>query len=675
MYVCNMNLRRYISFSFFLFLFFSSIGYAQETEKERSDSLDSSLFKEIKQAFLSPADSALRIYSWTINNLGERTRVPFDSATINYGSQTLPDSRSVAIGYLGNLGSPAENKVFFQRYEREDFIFSDCYWPYWPKLDQFHFINTKIPYANLTYNSGGSQQTKVEMFRGAMSVNFGKKFNIGFDFNYLYGRGFYTSQSTKDINLAIYSSYISDKYDLHFLLYNTNFLNYENGGIADDRYITNIEEINDGSRGISSLDIPTLFTETWNHIKGQRYFLTHRYNVGFYQSSSETKKTNSSKGVFVPVVSFIHTFDYKSNNRRFLSEDARIDTVYTNHYLPTDGDYYVNDKMSYWSLRNTIGISLREGFKKWAKFGLTAYADFDYRHFTIADTTLSGDLSQKIYKEFSTKIGAELAKREGALLTYRANAELGLTGVDLGEFRLTGEIGSKFPLWGKDVSIKGKAHLLNLVPAFFERHNHTRFYWWDRDFSKVKRVYFGGELSVPFTRTKLTAGVENITNYVYFGLNGESAQHDKNIQVFSAQLDQNFKVGILNWENSLVYQKSSSASVLPLPEFCVYSNLYILFKLAKVLTLQPGVDVRYQTKYYAPYYDAATQQFRIQDEVKIGHFPLLNVYLNAHLKYTRFFVMAYNIGSLLFHTDYFSLAHYPLDPFYIRFGLSWNFYN
>ncbi|MDD6209130.1 MAG: putative porin [Bacteroidales bacterium] len=649
-------------------------GYPQETEKEAIDSARTTMIDDIKQAFLKPADS-VRIYSWTVSKLGEITRIPFDTAAINYASKTLVDSRSVAMGYLGNLGSPAENKIFFGRPEREDFIFADGYWPYLQKPDQFHFMNTKVPYANITYNNGGEKGHNAEQFKGAMSMNFGKKFNIGFDFDYIYGRGMYESQSTKDINLAIYSSYISDKYDLNVLYYNTNFLNYENGGIKDDRYITDKEAIQEGGQNIPSYNIPTLFIDTWNHIKGNRFYFTHKYNVGFYQTAPGQEAASDPKKEFVPVTSFIHTFDFRSNNRRFLSHDKNIDTIYGSHHLPVDSGYVVNDRMSYWSLRNTVGIALREGFKKWAKFGLTVYADFDYRHFTLADTTMNGTLTEKIYKEFSTKIGGELAKRQGSLLTYRANAELGLTGVDLGEFKLTGEIGTKFPLWGKDISIKGKAHLLNLVPAFFERHNHSTFYWWDNNFAKTKRIYFGGELNFPYTRTKLTAGVENITNYVFFNKEGVSEQHDGNIQVFAAQLNQNFKAGILNWENEIAYQKSSSPNALPLPEFSAYSNLYIIFKIAKVLTIQPGIDVRYQTSYYAPYYDAATQQFRMQDEVKIGNFPLLNVYLNAHLKYTRFFVMGYNIGSLLFQTNYFSLAHYPLDPFYIRFGLSWNFYN
>ena len=36
----------------------------------------------------------------------------------------------------------------------------------------------------------------------------------------------------------------------------------------------------------------------------------------------------------------------------------------------------------------------------------------------------------------------------------------------------------------------------------------------------------------------------------------------------------------------------------------------------------------------------------LQDETRIGDYPLMNVYANFHLKRTRFFLMYYNISDL-----------------------------
>ena len=120
---------------------------------------------------------------------------------------------------------------------------------------------------------------------------------------------------------------------------------------------------------------------------------------------------------------------------------------------------------------------------------------------------------------------------------------------------------------------------------------------------------------------------------------------------------------------------SSDKEVLPLPQISAYSNLYVHFKLAKVLTVQLGADAYYTTSYYAPYYEPATQQFQLQKDVKVGNFPLINAYANFHLKQARFFVMAYNLGSKFVDPNYFSLAHYPLNPMVLKMGIAVTFNN
>jgi hypothetical protein len=119
--------------------------------------------------------------------------------------------------------------------------------------------------------------------------------------------------------------------------------------------------------------------------------------------------------------------------------------------------------------------------------------------------------------------------------------------------------------------------------------------------------------------------------------------------------------------------------VLPLPDINVYSNLYLDFKLAKkVLNVQMGADVRYFTEYYAPAFMPATGQFYLQPEddmVKIGNYPVVNVYLNAMLKRTRIYVMMYHVNQGMGNSMYFYAPHYPINPRLLKIGISWNFYD
>jgi hypothetical protein len=182
-------------------------------------------------------------------------------------------------------------------------------------------------------------------------------------------------------------------------------------------------------------------------------------------------------------------------------------------------------------------------------------------------------------------------------------------------------------------------------------------------------------LALPGIGFAFNANIENISNLVYFNKNAVPQQDDGNVQVLAARLSQDFRLGKITLENQAVYQLSSNQSILALPAITLYHNLYYRDLWFKVLSVQAGVDVRYHTLYNAPAYMPATGQFHVQDEIKIGNYPQMNVYVNAHLKRTRFFVQYYHLNSLLMKGDYYSMPYYPLYPAQLRMGLTWNFYD
>ena len=130
---------------------------------------------------------------------------------------------------------------------------------------------------------------------------------------------------------------------------------------------------------------------------------------------------------------------------------------------------------------------------------------------------------------------------------------------------------------------------------------------------KEFRTRVEGELNISHWGTNLRAGVENIKNYTYFNQSALPEQNGGNIQVLSATLKQDFRLGVFHLDNEVTWQKTSNETVLPLPQLSLYHNFYILAKLAKkVLTVQLGADVRYFTKYNAPAYAPGVQQFHLQ---------------------------------------------------------------
>lgn len=660
----------------------------------------SSSRKEIPDSLLQVDSATLktkRLVGYHLTPLlGDRYIAPMDTDKLNYGDHTLVESKSLAVGYLANLGSPAQTKLFSERKEARDFIFADAYDYYITTPENAYFYDTKVPYTHVMYTTAGGSQYKDEQLKGVLTMNFGKKINVGGDLDYIYSRGHYNSNGNKLLSYRLFGSYRTDRYELNAYLSNFNFINYENGGLTNDLYITNPDLVLEGSkRSVDTKAFPVRFSETWNRVRGKQYFLTHRYNLGFYRTLEETDEEGNELKTFVPVSSIIHTIHYEDNRRRFLSQDPNIDNCYDRTF---GMDSVTNDKTSAWKLKNTIALSMREGFQDWAKFGLTAFANFEKRRFKLPaqvpgmnynpdgqNISLPSSLDFPIaefYDEFTTYVGAELSKRQGSILTYNARGELAVAGSDFGEVRATGELKTKFPLFHKEASITAEGYFKNVNPSFYQRHNHSRYFWWDVSLKKVQQLYAGAKINLESTRTQLSGGIESIQNYVYFGKNGYPEQCTNNLQVFTLRLKQDLMYRALGWENEAAYQAVSGKEKdnLPLPALSVYSNLYLAFKVAKVLTVQIGANMYYHTAYHAPYYEPATQQFQLQDPekesyVKVGNYPLINAYVNFHLKQARFFVMGYNLGSKFVQPNYFSLAHYPLDPMVLKMGIAVVFNN
>jgi len=406
----------------------------------------------------------------------------------------------------------------------------------------------------------------------------------------------------------------------------------------------------------------------------------------------QKKKAEDSlfyKSEYVPVTSFIHTVKFDNYRRIYEAYQTPAD-YYLNEYYDAGrltGDS-IYDQTKHWHMKNTFAIAMLEGFNKWAKAGLKAFAGYDLRHYELP--TMEGGF--KKYNEHVLSVGGQLSKQEGKTLHYNAVAEIGLTGVDAGTLAIDGNVDVNIPFLGDTLQVRGDAFFHRETPSFYYRNYHARHLWWENDLDKTIHTRIMGTLSFPKTRTKLRVAVDEIKNYTYFsqsyditekglrtGVMVTPMQESGGINLLTAQLEQNFRLGILNWENLFTYQHSSKESVLPVPAFNAYTNLYIKFKVVKVLNVDLGADMRYFTSYEAPDYSPYMGQYTVQgngeNNVKIGNYPIVNVYANVHIKHTRFFVMMSHINAGQGDKNYFFAPHYPMNERVFRIGVSWNFFN
>lgn len=400
------------------------------------------------------------------------------------------------------------------------------------------------------------------------------------------------------------------------------------------------------------------------------------------------KEEEWTKNEYVPVTSFIHTMKLDINRRIYQAYDTPADYYSYNYPVVEEltGDS-IYDRMKHFNLKNTFSISLLEGFNKWAKAGLKAFITSDLRKYEMPDTLSSGFSS---FNEHTLSVGGQLSKTQGSLLHYNVTAETWLIGEDAGQFKLDASADLNFKFLGDSLKLEAKGYLYNLNPTFFQRKFHSKHVWWDHDFDKETRTRLEGMLTYRKTRTSIRVAMDNLKNYVYFSnkyttdkekryqYNVSINQHSENITLLTVQLNQDFTLGPLNWETQLTYQKCSNNQVLPVPDMNLYSNLYLHFKIAHVLTVDLGADVRFFTSYTAPDYSPLIQQYCVQDNgennIKIGKYPIVNAYANMHLKRTRFFVMMSHLNAGL-GGDPFLVPNHPLNERIFRFGVSWNFAN
>jgi hypothetical protein len=393
----------------------------------------------------------------------------------------------------------------------------------------------------------------------------------------------------------------------------------------------------------------------------------------------------------VAVSKVFHTLEASTKSRRFI-DYVNTKDYYAHDYLPYDSI----DATRYLHLRNTVGLTLIEGFNRWIPFGASAYATHEYRQFTLSDSIGGSGLDHMhTYTENNILVGGNLKRTTGKAFLFDITAETVLAGTDLGAFRIEGNADFNFRLSKDTIRLRAEGYMKNSNPSFYYRHYHSQHYWWDNDLHKEFRTRLGGSLAIEHWGTRLYAGVENIKNYTYLigtpympdtygnkplSLSSITArQHTGNIQVVSSTLFQDFKLGVLHWDNELTLQYSSDESVLPLPLLNVYSNLYLQFIYAKVLRIQLGADARYFSRYYAPDYAPALEQYFVQEgdnRVEVGGYPFINVYANFHLKQVRFYVMYYHVTQGVFeNTASFLAPHYPVNPRLFKLGLSWNFWD
>ena len=144
---------------------------------------------------------------WTIDErFGDRTASVPDTLSYMYMNASLTYGTRGEYNTLGNLGSPRQNRIFIARRPTSEFFFLDPYDMFIVQPSEVLFTSTLSPITVLSYNTAGNRNNGEDRFKAFFAVNAGKKWGFGFKFDYLYGRGYYSNQSTSHFNYSMWGS-------------------------------------------------------------------------------------------------------------------------------------------------------------------------------------------------------------------------------------------------------------------------------------------------------------------------------------------------------------------------------------------------------------------------------------------------------------------------------------
>lgn len=660
-----MQIVRGVILLLFIVVGFCKVSVAQQ-EDEFSSALDSARALEDNKKD-SVVFSAKYIRYTTLDILKKGTRtLQIDTSHVNfqyYNPQNLPWDPSINLGSYGLatrdlLFQPSKSIGFqtgFHALER-----------YLVHPDSVKYYRARARYSEL-YAVGFFFDDQV--FRAKLAQNISPHWNIGAEYHATNTDGYYNNQEYSDRKGSVFTWYESE--DLRYnLLVNATFNTLdatENGSILND---TVFRDPNDPSPYSLQTRLRQKMTNRpYNKWGDKGLFVRQSY----YMGRLDTLNKNSPEMEIHPTNVIAHNSSIRQQKYIFFKneEDSYGAFPYGDHILVQDTTSIVtiSNQLTYsFYLRNKSlkknEARLDLGFKN----DLIWFRDSAVNRF-YQNNTVEGELGYK----FSDKIN------------FSANAQQIILGHNFGDFLYEGKADIDV---GENV---GKVSLgvysQNKSPErVFERMNYT-YHQWNQNFSNTKTQNLSFRYSNPLLGFDGKVEYFLINDHLYFkevdnpegdfklDRSIEPAQYST-LNLLKVSIGQKFKFGNFHLDNLIVYQKSDAMDVLATPELYTWHSFYYANILYKVMDFRIGTDVRFNTPFKTPSYAINVGQFYNDNTgIEFSTYPIADVWLTANIKRVNMFLSYNFLNQNFYPKGYYTVRRYPMNPAFLRFGVSWKFYD
>ena len=564
---------------------------------------------------------------------------------------------------LGNTGLPALfNKYRPVRDALNPLIFQGID-GYGVTNDNLIFTATNNPFSLLNYNSGGTADKNGQTIKALFARNLRNNGNISFLGNYYNSEGHFNKQTCN--SSVIHFNYILNRknYKLVTGIARNSFKFSENGGLKSDSEL--------------GLYLPSTLSVNLNNASSQISVFTLKGS----QSGSINFKRKSSNQVpptdsallennvdslsNVTPIRLVHVFRVSKVSRRY--SDASSDAgFYMNTY---SSDKISKDSMSFFSFANDV--SLLSDTISIGRFPLLFKAGVnpDFYHYQYADS-VSNSLSIGINGKITKVNESGKMELEGRWIA---------AGYPAGDYRLQGTYSLNHGQANEGPLLEVRAFLRGCSPDPVIRNYLSNHFKWYNDFNRQHESGISLNWKISKIKTDIEASIIGNKGWIYFDSIGMPAQFNDRMTVFSIHGQKKFVAGVFRSSISGLVQYSTSDKIR-LPLFVGSTSTYmhhdISFpKTGGSIQVEYGIDLNYSTGFFGYAYMPATGIFYLENEKKLGNYPLLNVFAQMKVKRTRVFVQWCQTFSDILSDQSFAVLHYPSMRPHLKYGIYWHFYD
>ena len=629
-------MTRFICYSLFLILInLSFSGQAQLTDSlaGRADSSIVTWFLEKDFAFTPPKDQII-------------------DTTLTYFQKYEPaSSPGNLFATLGNIGLASHNLLFSPTLKLD-------VQPIVPAFDLYRFQHNRVnyytsvkAYSELYYVMG---KYKEQFFGANTSQAIGTNLVIGLDFLFINAFGGYPRQKSEDKSVVLKVNYFTKnmRYGLLANVLHNGFKVQENGGILYDSVFEEKIET-DPTRINVKLNTAQ---NTWQE---NSFRLTHYYSLT--KPADTLSKSYRTRKVFQPG-SISHNFQITKKTLGYT--DDKIDTLfYPAVYFDSTK---TKDALQVNTMENTLAWSNSRDLNTPVVLTLAVRHQFDNMKYFSHDEPLDTTRLNHLF------YSARLVMRPFKNLEIKGEVELAHGDYQKGDTRITGWISKTFSRGKKEYLLSSTVSFIRSTPSWYKSHFLSNYFIWTDSFDKEALLHIGVIGTLPYM--DITGNYYHYSNYVYFNFSALPEQANKDMDVFQLKAHSPWHFKRVSLDAWGTYQFVTRTEYLRLPSLTADLSAYYNQELFKgALSTQLGLDLHYQTGYYANAYMPSSRIFYLQDEKKLNSLLVLDIVWKFKVKTARFFLVYHHLNSLFGKHDYYLVPHYPLQDGRIKFGVAWRF--